>query len=167
MTESWSRRFRRNAQVFFAHFCYLGRAWRYSTRLPPGKLDRLDRGMDTDQRYGMTCAAKYGPVFKAWWHGSYTTCIVGNARGRQLLADNEDSLAPKSIDLGMLIPSGWIRTMRGDTHQRCRRTLMQALRAAPVTAHAAELRGVIRDELRRLADDRDHPPTRAEVRAAL
>ena len=41
---------------------------------------------------------RYGPVFKAWWHGSYTTCIVGNARGRRLLAENEDQPGAPKVD---------------------------------------------------------------------
>jgi cytochrome P450 len=167
MTEGLSRRLRRNSAVIFQHARYLIRAKIRSMRLPPGVLDPFDRSMDTDQRHVMKCAARHGPVFKAWWHGSYTTCIVGNARGRRLLTENEDRLVLKSIDLRTLVPLGWIRTMRGDPHQRYRRILMQALKAAPVAAHDTEFRRVIREELGRLAGGRESPPSRAHIRAAL
>lgn len=153
--------------MMFQHLRYLIRAITRSMKIPPGALDPFDRSMDTDQRYVMKCATKHGPVFKAWWHGNYTTCIVGNARGRRLLTENEDSLALKSIDLRTLVPLGWIRTMRGDPHQRYRRILMQALKAARVAAHDPEFRQVIREELGRLAVGRDSPPPREHIRAAL
>jgi cytochrome P450 len=139
---------------------------RYAT-LPPGTLDPLDRGMNVDQRFVMKSAAKWGPVFKSWWHGGYTTCVVGHARGRRLLTDNEDSLVPKSVDLSGLFPMGWIRTMRGIPHQHHRRLLIQALGEAPVSAHEADVRGVVHRGLSTLVREHGDLPTRHDIRNAL
>jgi cytochrome P450 len=133
--------------------------------LPPGALDPSDRSMDVDQRYVLKAAARFGPVFKTWWHGRYTTCVVGHARGRRLVADNEDVVVPRSIALMDLVPKGWIRTMRGETHQHYRRVLIRAFQAVPVSAHAADIRKIVRDHL----DDLTRTPERShrEIRAAL
>jgi cytochrome P450 len=133
--------------------------------LPPGRLDPSDRSMDVDQRYVMNAAARLGPVFKTWWHGRYTTCVVGHARGRRLLAENEDVLVPRSIDLQGLVPKGWIRSMQGDTHRHYRRLFIRALQAVPVSAHAAEIRLVVRENLDALARVPGCP--HRDVRSAL
>ena len=134
-------------------------------KLPPGRLDPSDRSVDVDQRYVMNSAARFGAVFKTWWHGRYTTCVVGHARGRRLLAENEDMLVPRSIDLNGLIPMGWIRSMRGDTHRHYRRLFIRALQAVSVSAHAADVRRIVRDNLDGLA--RVPYRTHREIRAAL
>jgi cytochrome P450 len=135
------------------------------TSLPPGKLEPFSRAMDVDQLYALKTAKQYGPVFKTWWHGRYTTCVIGHDRGRQLLSDNEDRLAPRSIDLSRLFTGGWIRSMRGDAHRHHRRLLMQALQSVPVAAYEDEFRGVIRHNLEALIGTQD--VTRHEIRQAL
>lgn len=121
--------------------------------------------MELDQRYVMNVTARLGSVFKTWWHGGYTTCVVGHARGRRLLAENEDVLVPRSIDLGAMIPRGWIRSMQGDTHQQYRRLFIKAFQAVPVSAHAAGFRRLIRENLHGLA--RVPQRTHRDIRAAL
>ncbi|MBX9777741.1 MAG: cytochrome P450 [Xanthobacteraceae bacterium] len=134
--------------------------------LPPGGLDPSDRSMDLDQRYVMKAAARFGPVFKTWWHGRYTTCVIGHARGRRLVAENEDVVVPRSIELPTLVPKGWIRAMRGDTHQHYRRVLLRAFQAVPVSAHADDVRQIVRDNLAALsrAPRRSHQEIRATLR---
>jgi cytochrome P450 len=133
--------------------------------LPPGRLDPADRRMDLDQRYVMKAAAQLGPIFKTWWHGRYRTSIVGHARGRRLVTENEDVVVPRSIGLDEVVPKGWIRAMRGDTHQHYRRVLVRALQAAPVSAHAADIRRIVRHNLDALASVPER--TRPEIRAAF
>jgi cytochrome P450 len=141
------------------------RARRCRAKLPPGRLNPSDHGMDLDQRYVLNAAGRFGPVFKTWWHGRYTTCVVGHARGRRLLAENEDVLVPRSIDLRELVPKGWIRSMQGDTHQHYRRHFIRALQAVPVSAHAAEIRQTVRESLDALA--RVPQCTHRDIRGAL
>src|SRR5262249_15478116 len=152
---------------FIAQARYALRAQSLFASLPPGKLDSLDRSMDADQQFVLKSAAKWGPVFKSWWHGGYTTCVVGHARGRRLFAENEDRLVPRSIDLSTLFPVGWIRTMRGSVHQHHRRLMIQAISEAPISAHGAEFRRVIHDGLAELATAHRDVPARHDVRAGL
>ena len=164
---SWTRGVRKSVPVLIAQARYALRAKARSASLPPGLLDPLDRSMDVDQRFVMKSAAKWGPVFKTWWHGGYTTCVVGHSRARRLLADNEDLLVPKSIDLSGLFPSGWIRTMRGTAHQHHRRLMIEALSEAPVSAHEIDLRGVVHGGLSTLVRQRGDLPARRDLREAL
>lgn len=99
MTHSWSRNIRTLVAISVVRFRYFVRAKLRLAKLPPGKLDPFDRSMDRDQMYFLRAAAKWGPVFKTWWHGGYATCVVDHARARQLLSENEDQLGPRSIDL--------------------------------------------------------------------
>jgi cytochrome P450 len=162
-----TRRTRRSVPAFATQARHALRAKALSASLPPGKLDPLDRSMDVDQQFVLKSAAKWGPVFKSWWHGGYTTCIVGHARGRQLLAENEDRLVPRSIDLSALFPKGWIRTMRGSAHQQHRRLVIQALSETPISVYEAEFRRVIHDGLAVLVREHGDLPARQDVRAAL
>jgi cytochrome P450 len=160
----WTRtRMRLTAAVIGFRHALHGRLRRAT--LPPGRLDPSDRSMDVDQRYVTKAAARFGPVFKTWWHDRYTTCIVGHARGRRLVAENDDVLALRSIDLRDVVPGGWIRAMRGDTHQHYRRLLIRAFQAVPLSSHAGGVRGIIRANLDALASAPYR--THQEVRAAL
>jgi cytochrome P450 len=163
----WTRAVRKSVPAFIAQARYALRAKARSASLPPGKLDPLDRSMEFDQRFVMKSAAKWGPVFKSWWHGSYTTCVVGHSRGRRLLTDNEDRLVPRSIDLSGLFPIGWIRTMHGNVHQHHRRLLIEALSNTPVSAHEVDLRAVVEGGLSTLVREHGDLPTRRDLREAL
>ena len=163
----WTRGVRKSVPAFVAQARYGLRAKARSASLPPGTLDPLDRSMEVDQRFVMKSAAKWGPVFKSWWHGGYTTCLVGHSRGRRLLTENEDRLVPKSIDLSGLFPVGWIRTMHGAVHQHHRRLMIEALSKAPVSAHEIDLRRAVEGGLSILASQHGDLPTRRDVREAL
>jgi cytochrome P450 len=163
----WTRGARKSVPALVAQARYALRAKARSASLPPGNLDPLDRSMEVDQRFVMKSAAKWGPVFKTWWHGGYTTCLVGHSRGRRLLTDNEDRLVPKSIDLSGLFPVGWIRTMHGSVHQHHRRLMIEALSKAPVSEHAIDLRRVVEGGLSTLARQHGDVPSRRDIREAL
>ena len=164
MRSRWRRiRVRLSAAVNGLRYALHARLCRAT--LPPGRLDPSNRSMDLDQRYVMHAAARLGPVLKTWWHGRYTTCVVGHARGRRLVAENEDVVVPRSIDLRGLVPKGWIRSMQGDTHQHYRRLLIRTFQAVPVSAHAAEIRRIIGENLDTLA--RVPQRTHRDIRAAL
>jgi cytochrome P450 len=72
---------------------------------------------------------------------------------------------PRSIELHELVPKGWIRSMQGDTHQHYRRLLIRAFQAVPVSAHAADVRRIILDNLYALAQA--PKSTHQEIRVAL
>jgi cytochrome P450 len=161
------RAFRKSVPALVVQARHALRAKARSASLPPGKLDPLDRSMDADQRFVLKSSAKWGPVFKSWWHGGYTTCVVGHARGRRLLAENEDRLVPKSIDLSGLFPVGWIRTMRGGEHQHHRRLMIQALGAVAVSDYERDLQAVVHDGLSTLVREHENLPSRHDIREAL
>ena len=63
-------------------------------RLPPGRLEPLDRAMDVDQLYFAKRAEALGPIFKLICRGRYTTCLVGpSARANYCLPMRTSFLA--------------------------------------------------------------------------
>jgi unspecific monooxygenase len=136
--------------------------------LPPGRLDPFDLAMHFDQHYTLSKARQLGPIFKVWWHGAHTTCIVGHARGRRMLFANEEALRGSTIDLRPLFPIGHVRAMHGETHRKYRRLLVQALQASPLEAHEVALRELIRDGLDSMICGRVNPViAREELRSSL
>lgn len=163
----WTRRMRKSVPLRLASARHTLRAKIHSASLPPGDLQNLDRRMNVDQHFVLKSTERWGPVFKCWWHGSYTTCVVGHARGRRLLDANEDRLVPKSIDLTSLFPIGWIRMMRGRVHQHYRRQMILALNATLIRPSREEFRHVIRDGLSVLSRDDQDVVTRDQLRTVL
>jgi len=86
-------------------------------RLPPGRLEPLDRAMDLDQLYFAKRAEALGPIFKLICRGRYTTCLVGHDRARELLLAHEDVLPGGTIELRGLFSKGAVRAMSGDDHR--------------------------------------------------
>ena len=112
--------------------------------LPPGRLDPFDREMRFNQRYTLEKAARLGPIFKVWWNGGHTTCVVGHARARRLLLGEGNSLQGATIDLRSLFSVGHLRAMQGDTHRKYRRQFVEALNAVPCDVHEPALRECMR-----------------------
>jgi cytochrome P450 len=136
--------------------------------LPPGRLDPFDLAMYFDQHHALSRARQLGPIFKVWWRGGHTTCIVGHARVRRMLLAKEEALRGSTIDLRPLFPIGHVRAMHSETHRRYRRLLVQALQASPVEAHEVALREWIRDGLDEMICGRVNPViTREELRSSL
>ena len=136
--------------------------------LPPGRLDPFDLAMHFDQHYTMSKARELGPIFKVWWRGVHTTCIVGHARVRRMLFSKEEALRGSTIDLRPLFPIGHVRAMHSETHRRYRRLLVQALQASPLEAHEVALRKWIRDGLDAMICGRVNPViAREELRSSL
>ena len=115
--------------------------------LPPGLADPFDRNMRFNQRYTLERAARLGPIFKVWWNGGHTTCILGHARARRLLLAKEDALRGATIDLRPLFSIGHLRAMQGETHRKYRRKFVEALNAMSVETHEPALREWIRTGL--------------------
>ena len=95
-------------------------------RYPPGLLHPRAPPVQSDQRALIKLAARLGPVFKQWAPGCHTTYIVGHRRARRFLAEHEDKISSISSDLAPIMPGGWIRQMRGETHRHYRRILLEA-----------------------------------------
>ena len=136
--------------------------------LPPGRLDPFDLAMHFDQHYTLSKARQLGPIFKVWWRGVHTTCVVGHARVRRMLFAKEEALRGSTIDLRPLFPIGHVRAMHGETHRKYRRLLVQALQASPLEAHEVAVRELIRDGLDSMICGRVNPViAREELRSSL
>src|SRR5262245_5037693 len=136
--------------------------------LPPGRLDPFDVAMHFDQQYTLSKARQLGPIFKVWWRGGHTTCVVGHARVRRMLVAKEEALRGSTIDLRPLFPIGHVRAMHGETHRKYRRLLVQALQASPLEAHEVAVRELIRDGLDSMICGRVNPVIlREDLRSSL
>jgi cytochrome P450 len=127
------------------------RAARLGLRIPPGTLEPVQSQIDTDRMFIFDRARRFGPVFKVLVNDSYTTCVIGHARGARLIAGNEPRLSGYTVDLESLFPIGALRGMTGETHRRYRRQFLHAVQATPLAAHAAEVDRFMRNSLEEIS----------------
>ena len=119
-------------------------AYGRSRGLPPGCLAAMQLGPITDERYLLEQARRHGPVFKVAHFGRPIACVVGIARGTELLRSAEDHLGRGSLPFSDLIPRGFLRYMTPSDHSRYRALLARALPselvrgAVPMIASAAK-----------------------------
>ena len=139
---------------------------RVSRRLPPGDLQSLDVAEKADRRALARRADDLGPVFMGSIRGEATVCIVGLARCRRFLQENEDVLRVETLDLTGLFPFGFIRALTGDAHLDYRRRLTRAVRTADSDGTAAEFESLAEAELQRHAAAVQHDGHRAETWSA-
>jgi cytochrome P450 len=118
------------------------RAHLTAVRYPPGRMRFRDPMVHSDPRGILRLADRLGPVFKQW-PGRHTTYVLGNRPARRFLAENEDKISGVSVNLTSIVPGGWIRQMRGETHQKYRRILLDGLDATPLLEHQDALRETI------------------------
>jgi cytochrome P450 len=127
--------------------------WRYALsaahELPPGSLGpECMRGVQTDDRFYLRLAARYGPFFKLFWGSrDLKICLVGFDRGRRLLARHHEVLNAVNTDITPVVPHGYLRSMRGSTHSHYRRTFTRALNEDLVTGIGDQIRDLVRHEL--------------------
>ena len=98
-------------------------------RLPPGTLTSDETAHQRDQFALLKLVALHGPVFKLWWMGKLTTCMVGLREGRRFLNRHRDDLRTATPDLRSVFPLGFLRAMEGDDHRRYRRRFQTAARS--------------------------------------
>ena len=119
-------------------------AYGRSRGLPPGSLAAMQLGPITDERYLLEQARRHGPVFKIARFGRPVACVVGIARGAELLRMAGDHLGRGSLPFSDLIPRGFLRYMSPSDHTCYRALLARALPgelvrgAVPIFASAAE-----------------------------
>ena len=128
-------------------------AFRYT--LPPGRFLVLDPEEETDQKFLIKHAAKVGPIFRTVFDSQLCICVIGLSRCRRLLQENSANLAALSRDLRGLFPEGFLRQMEGDVHQKYKRATVKAIDPTFISRHAAELEGIVADELAHYADHQE------------
>jgi cytochrome P450 len=115
-----------------------------SRGLPPGSLAAMQLGPITDERFLLEQARQHGPVFKIARFGRPIVCVVGLARGAELLRTAGDDLTSGPLPFSGLIPGGFLRYMAPEDHARYRALLARALpndlvrASAPTVAAAAQ-----------------------------
>ena len=101
------------------------------TRLPPGKMSPpLDVLEYANRRSLIQRSEQLGPIFKGTaWGGALWIYVFGLQRGRTLLRQHANDLKPVTIDIGSLIPLGFIRQMEGESHRHYRAEMLRAVQA--------------------------------------
>lgn len=132
-------------------------AIRPARKLPPGSIGPdCTHGVTSDDRFYLRLQERHGPLFKLFW-GSRTLkiCLVGFSRGRRFLSQNKGRLSAtltEPNDISPVVPKGYLRVMRGETHARYRRLFSDALSEELITSMTDQFRHTIRAELGALAD---------------
>jgi cytochrome P450 len=128
---------------------------RRSEPFPPGSLAaRHLRDAIEDDRFYLRQSARHGPIFKLFWgSGQIKTCIVGFPLGQRLLKAHQDAVRLENInDITSLVPAEYLRSMSPELHLKYRRLFGRVFRSDLVAPWEAELRGLLRRELTRLAE---------------
>jgi cytochrome P450 len=132
-------------------------------RLPPGKLQRDEKALWTDDRFLMRQAAQYGPIFKTAMYGRMVICVADHQRSRSLLKEHANQLSPVDQAYNALIEGGFLRVQTGDVHQANRRAILRALRQIPFDELKPILRRSVVKALSEFGGDESHEPTGADL----
>src|SRR5688500_6972988 len=83
-----------------------------SRGLPPGSLS-LTTSIEAlvDREFYRKQAARYGAIFKMAQFHQPVVCIVGLARGHQMLREHQSALGPSTQQFSRYIPGGFLRYM--------------------------------------------------------
>ncbi len=137
-----------------------------SGKLAPGELNADESIFLRDQFYLLGQQQKYGNIFKTWWGGKLTTCLVGHADGQEFLTKNKANLRAATIDMTPLFPLGFMRALEGDAHKKYRNLFLSAFRAVDMAKHDATIRETINRCLTPLCDG-DGIPDNEDIARAM
>lgn len=87
------------------------RGWPAGSLGLSASLDAIDR-----REYYLEQAAHHGPVFKMSQFGRPVLCVVGLARGRQLLQEHRASLGAATLPYNRFVANGMLRYMARESH---------------------------------------------------
>jgi len=130
-----------------------GQSWWSRRALPPGDLVAIDRLERANRTLLIERAIRFGPIFKGLMEDSLAICVVGHGLGRRLLKEHAACLRPVSIQIGSLVPNGFMRQMDGECHRHYRRALVQGINAVDFSAMAPGLSSIISAGLSAYAND--------------
>lgn len=106
-----------------------------------------------DRNFYQDQAKEHGPVFKMSQFGRPVLCILGLARGRELLLRNGDSLASASLPYNQFVPKGSLRYMASTDHDSEAPLFRSALAGLDLTPHEDVARSECRRMLARFSAD--------------
>jgi cytochrome P450 len=128
-------------------------ALRHRAPLPPGEMNADDSAIDSSQGHLLGLSQAYGPVFKVWWHGKITTCVIGLATCHEFLRENAGKVRADTVDFSDVFPHGFLRAMEGDTHQKYKQAFVSAMRGVAIDEHKGDLKRLFWTHLAPLHDD--------------
>jgi len=99
--------------------------------LPPGDYTVLDTLEREDRDALRKRSEVLGPVFKGIAWGELCICIVGLDHCRRFLQEHRANIGVMTLELGHLIPKGFLSTMEAENHRDMRRAIQGALRGTP------------------------------------
>lgn len=135
---------------------------------PPGSLG-IGASLDAiDNRdYYLEQAARYGPIFKMSQFGRPVLCVVGLARGRQLLQDHGAALAGASLTYNRFIGNGLLRYMARDDHQTEGPLFRRAFSMIALDANEDAVRQACRRRLEALAESTARAEAGVDIRTLI
>ncbi len=128
-------------------------AFGVSAGLPAGSLVLAPVGPWRDHRFYQKQAALHGPLFKMSNFVRPAVCIVGLDLAADLLREHEEALGVGYVPSSRFVPSGFLRYMPPDPHRLYRGVFQQAFSEEVIDPHLPHIRGGIREELGRLAEE--------------
>jgi len=86
---------------------------------PPGSLGlRPSLRAIVDREFYAAEGRRFGPVFKMAQFHQPVACVIGLERGRRILREHGDALAPPPLPLSDAVPRGFLRYMARADHAR-------------------------------------------------
>jgi hypothetical protein len=105
-------------------------------------LDAID-----NRDYYLEQAARHGPIFKMSQFGRPVLCVVGLARGRQLLQDHRASLGPATLPYNKFVGIGMLRYIPRESHHTEGPLFRRALATPTLERSEPEARATLRQRL--------------------
>ena len=121
--------------------------------LPPGSLSLIESIAGIAERgFCARNAAVHGPVFKTSQVTCNVVCVVGLERAQRLLREHADAIVATPLPFHHQIPGGFLRYMDDATHDRYGGVFRRAFGGSLLDATTPSIRGIVRRELNRLAE---------------
>jgi cytochrome P450 len=122
--------------------------------LPPGSLG-VARSLDAidDRTFYLDQARAHGPVFKTSQFGRPVVCVLGLARGRELLAAHPEALAAATLPYNRRLPRGTLRYMAERDHRDEAPLFRNTFASLQLDAGEVEIRESCRETLGRIVQD--------------
>lgn len=137
-----------------------GAAWRArpdfgrARGLPPGSLSlRASVEGLADREFYLKQAARHGAIFKTAQFHHRVVCVVGLARGHDLLRQHARILGPSTQPFTRQIAGGFLRYMDDEAHAVYGLLFRRALSESVVAASRPAVAAIARSELRQAAID--------------
>ena len=111
--------------------------------LPPGDFIRRNPMLTADRKALIAYAENAGPIITTISGHRIHICVLSLATARRLLAQHREDLKALSIDLGSIVPKGFLRTMEGTDHKTYRRLFSRAMAGGIAPSAVTDVRAIL------------------------